>query len=77
MKSLGNLNFKMLSEEVMKELPNEIIELIKMNETVLLTAEHIKYKMINEIFENAKHINLELMKYSMELLDKEDMKRKK
>lgn len=37
----------------------------------------LKEKAINEIFSNSKHINLEIMKYALELCDEEDKKRKK
>jgi hypothetical protein len=42
-----------------------------------MIANSVKDKMIGDIFQNAKHINIELMKYAMELLDKEDARKQK
>lgn len=71
------LNFKNLDSEVLKELPVNIIEAIKTNEFILPIANDIKERLAHEEFLNAKLMNIELMKYAMELCDKEEEKEKK
>lgn len=50
MKELNELNFQSLDAKVLLELPEALIELIKSNETILLIANELRVKEVNEIF---------------------------
>ncbi|CDW73796.1 UNKNOWN [Stylonychia lemnae] len=71
------LNFKNIDSEVLKELPSDIVEAIKINEFIIPIANDLKETLAHEEFLNAKQMNIELMKYAMELCDKEEEREKK
>jgi hypothetical protein len=58
---LNVLDFKNIEEDVLKELSENTLELLKTNEYILLTADDIRERMAYEEFENSKCINLQLM----------------
>eukprot|EP00347_Sterkiella_histriomuscorum_P024227 403331870 len=71
------LNFNNLEKEVLRDLPQEILELIKTNEFIIPIANELRERMASEEFHNAKMMNIDLMTYAMELLDKEEEKERK
>lgn len=74
MKLLLNMNFKQLDLSILNELPSDQIEMLKLNSDFVYVCEEICYNNANEIFMNAKHINIELIQYAMELCDKDEKK---
>lgn len=72
MLNLIHLDISNLDPEVAKELGEDIIEAIKMNSSIIQICSQIQERLIIDEFMNSKHINIELMKYAMELCDKEE-----
>lgn len=77
MKRVNELDLTKLPSYLLSELPVDIIETIKSGEELLLIATEVKERMINELFQDAKFMNIELMNYAMELLDKEEYRKNK
>ena len=51
--------------------------MVEKNKDLLNLAEEIKEREAHDEFLNAKNMNIELLKYAMELVDKEEEKEKK
>ncbi len=60
-----------IEEEVRGELPQKVTEALDDPRTVKV-YKGIRERMAHERFIGAKHINIELFKYSMELIDREE-----
>lgn len=50
MRELTELDLSALHPDILRELPTDHIELIKMNEALLATANDVKDRMVNEVF---------------------------
>lgn len=44
------LDLSALHPDILRELPTNHVELIKINEVLLVTADHVKDSMVNEVF---------------------------
>lgn len=76
MKFLVNLDLKKLDELILKDLSTEMIEHIKMNPAFLTICDSLRERIMIDTFTNSKHINIVLMQYCMDLLDKEEEEKK-
>ncbi len=74
---LYQLDFMSLKPEVEQELQNDLRDKLKENSSLAAIAKDLAEKMAYEEFENSKHINICLMQYALDILDKEEKKAKK
>lgn len=69
------LDFKKLDLAVFEELKDQTKKSIQ-NQAIIDIANHLKEGLAHELFVSAKNINIQLFKYAMEILDKEEEKKK-
>ncbi len=74
---LFKLNFSKLDSSLFKSDLKAFLDENNKNDLINLWMTNLKEKLAHEVFIAAKGINIELMKYAMDILDREEAQEKK